>query len=125
MKILIVFNHPAPYKVRLFNALSKEIDLDVIFERKKASDRPADFYNENHYDFNAIFLKHGAFWKENSNTGELVKYLKEHVKESDIVLTIGAGSVTQISHEITFPVLLKIGKLRTSVPQSHREMGWS
>ena len=54
MKVLIVFNHPAPYKVRLFNALSKEIDLDVIFERKTAKDRPADFYVENKYDF--IFL---------------------------------------------------------------------
>ena len=31
MKILIVFNHPAPYKVRGFNELAKYVDLDVIF----------------------------------------------------------------------------------------------
>ena len=29
MKILIVFNHPAPYKIRLFNELAKYFDLEV------------------------------------------------------------------------------------------------
>ena len=32
---------------------------------------------------------------------DCVSYLKENVKENDIVLTIGAGSVTKISHMIT------------------------
>ena len=78
MKVLIVFNHPAPYKVNLFNEIAKFVDLTVIFERKSASDRPADFYAGNIYNFNHIFLKKGAFSNENSNTNELVKYLKHH-----------------------------------------------
>ncbi|MBR6253480.1 MAG: UDP-N-acetylmuramate--L-alanine ligase [Clostridia bacterium] len=36
-----------------------------------------------------------------SSFEECIDYLKEHVKENDIVLTIGAGTVTKISHEIT------------------------
>ncbi|MBR0295187.1 MAG: glycosyltransferase family 4 protein [Bacilli bacterium] len=96
MKVLIVFNHPAPYKVRLFNALSKEIDLDVIFERKTAKDRPADFYVENKYDFNVMFLKRGEFGIENSNTSELKKYIKDHHKEYDIILMNGYSRWTEM-----------------------------
>ena len=31
---------------------------------------------------------------------DIVKYLKENVKENDIILTLGAGTVTQISDKI-------------------------
>ena len=50
-KVLIVFNHPAPYKVRLFNELSKHFDLHVIFERGSNSDRNKGFYFEEKYNF--------------------------------------------------------------------------
>ena len=36
-----------------------------------------------------------------SSFEECIDYLKEHVNSEDVVLTIGAGSVTKISHEIT------------------------
>ena len=36
-----------------------------------------------------------------SSFEEIVEYLKQHVVETDIVLTIGAGSVTKISHMLT------------------------
>ena len=39
MKVLIVFNQPAPYKVNLFTLLAKEIDLTVIFERSACPNR--------------------------------------------------------------------------------------
>ena len=44
MRVLIIFNHPAPYKVNAFNELAKYVDLTVIFERTKAKDRPDSFY---------------------------------------------------------------------------------
>ena len=31
---------------------------------------------------------------------DITKYLKENVKENDIILTLGAGTVTQISDEV-------------------------
>ena len=49
MRVLIIFNHPAPYKVEAFNELSKYCDLTVLFERTKAKDRPDSFYAANEY----------------------------------------------------------------------------
>lgn len=96
MKVLIVFNHPAPYKVRLFNALSKSVDLTVIFERKKASDRPDSFYNCNEYNFKHIFLKHGAIGKEGSISSELVRYIKVHHQEFDLIVMNGYSHLAEI-----------------------------
>lgn len=96
MKVLIVFNHPAPYKVKLFNEIAKFVDLHVIFERKSASDRPKDFYNGNVYNFSHTFLTKGAFGKENSNTSELVKFLKEHHQDYDLIVMNGYSTITEL-----------------------------
>lgn len=119
MKILFVFNHPAPYKVRLFNELAKEIDLDVIFERESASDRPDDFYNIKDYQFNCIFLKKGAYGAEESNTNELREYLKEHHHEYDLIIMNGYSHKTErkaISyvrkHKIPFVLYINGGVIR-------------
>ena len=71
MKTLFVFNHPAPYKVHVFNELAKLTDIRVIFERKTAKDRPDSFYADNEYNFPVIFLKSKGFGKENTATSEL------------------------------------------------------
>ncbi len=96
MKILIVFNHPAPYKVNLFNSLCKDVELDVIFERKSAKNRPDDFYKGNVFNFHTMFLKHGAFGDENSNTGELKKYLKKHHQEYDLIIMNGYSTISEM-----------------------------
>ena len=119
MKILFVFNHPAPYKVRLFNELAKEIELDVIFERESAADRPDDFYNIKDYQFNCIFLKKGAYGAEESNTNELRQYIKEHHKEYDLIIMNGYSHKTErkaISylrkHKIPFVLYINGGVIR-------------
>lgn len=96
MKILFVFNHPAPYKVKLFNLLSRKVDLDVIFERYKANDRPDSFYHEKDYSFNAIFLKHGAFSKENSCTSELKNFIRDNHKNYDLIIMNGYSTFSEI-----------------------------
>ncbi len=96
MKILFVFNHPAPYKVRLFNEIAKLVDLDVIFERTKAKDRPADFYNCNTYDFNVKFLKRGSFGNENSLTNELKKIIKKSYRNYDLIIMNGYSTLTEM-----------------------------
>lgn len=119
MKILIVFNHPAPYKVRGFNELAKYVDLDVIFERRSAKDRPKDFYNFLDFKFNAIFLKHGAFGKENSNTNELIKYLKKYHQKYDLIIMNGYSQVTEMraikylnKHHIKFALMINGGVIK-------------
>ncbi len=96
MKILIVFNHPAPYKIRLFNELSKYFDLDVIFERNKATDRPDDFYNAKEVNFNVTVYENGYIGRENSNTGKLTKYIKEHHNEYDLIIMNGYSTFTEM-----------------------------
>ena len=98
MKILFVFNHPAPYKVALFNEIAKydDIDLTVIFERKQASDRKSQFYNEKNYHFSTIFLKKGYIGKENSLTWELKNYIKHHYKEYDLIIMNGYSTFTEL-----------------------------
>lgn len=96
MKVLFVFNHPAPYKVTFFNELKKHVDLFVIFEREKAKNRPIEFYANNKYDFNHIFLKKGAFGNENSNTTELREYIKQHHKEYDLIVMNGYSTFTEM-----------------------------
>lgn len=96
MRVFFSFNHPAPYKVRTFNELAKQIDIQVIFERTKAKNRPISFYNCNKYDFPHIFLKRGAFGDEQSNTGELKAYLKKHHQEFDIIVMNGYSTVTEM-----------------------------
>lgn len=121
MKVLFVFNHPAPYKVRLFNELVKnsEIDLQVIFERKSASDRPSDFYNAKEMNFKYMFLKGGAFGKENSNTKELKNYIKDNHKEYDLIIMNGYSQVSEMraikymrKHNIPFILYINGGVIK-------------
>ena len=88
MKTLFVFNHPAPYKVHVFNELARISEIQVIFERIKAKDRPDSFYRENEYNFPVIFMKHGSFSRENSFSGELKRYIKKHHQEYDVMVEL-------------------------------------
>ena len=119
MKVLIVFNHPAPYKIRLFNELAKYFDLEVIFEREKASNRPNAFYNIKEMNFKCTILKHGAFGEENSNTGELVKIIKNRHQEFDAIIMNGYSTITELraiqymnKHHIPFTLYINGGLIK-------------
>ena len=119
MKVLIVFNHPAPYKIRLFNELAKYFDLEVIFERDKATNRPDAFYNAKDFNFKYTVLKHGYFGEENSNTGELVKILKNRHKEFDLIIMNGYSRLTELraihymkKHNIPFVLYINGGLIK-------------
>ena len=86
-KVLIVFNHPAPYKVRLFNALSKHFDLHVIFERRSASDRNKGFYFEEKYNFTTHKI-HGI---KVGTEGMLSHGVKKHLQKNEYDLIIMNG----------------------------------
>lgn len=113
MKTLFVFNHPAPYKVHVFNELAKLTDIRVIFERKKAKDRPDSFYADNEYDFPVVFLKNKGFGNENTATGELKRYIKKFHHYYDVIVMNGYSTIAEmkaikymIKHDI--PYVLQI-----------------
>ncbi len=94
MKVLFVFNHPAPYKVQLLNRISKSIDIMVIFERKKNADRNPSFYAGNNIEFPHIFLKGIPLGNENFlSTG-----IKNHIKNNhyDLIIMNGYSTLAEI-----------------------------
>lgn len=119
MKVLIVFNHPAPYKVKLFNELSKKLDLFVIFERRYAKDRPTNFYSEKNFEFNNIVYDNGYLCKENSFTFKLKKYIKENHKNYDLIVMNGYSTISEqiainymIKHKIPYVLYINGGVIR-------------
>ena len=96
MRTLFVFNHPAPYKVSVFNELAKLTKIRVIFERIKAKDRPDSFYANNEYNFPHIFFKKGYFGRENTFSGELKKYIKKHHQDYDAIVMNGYSTIAEM-----------------------------
>ena len=96
MRVLIIFNHPAPYKVHAFNELSKYVDLTVIFERTKAKDRPDSFYSANEYNFEHIFLKDGYVGNEGTVSSNVKKYIEKQHHEYNLIIMNGYSHLAEI-----------------------------
>ena len=94
MKILIVFNHPAPYKVALFNGLAEKHDVHVIFERSKEKDRHDDFYNEKNYLFNVHYIKGINLGTFNHFSFGVKKHLKNN--NYDLIIMNGYSTFTEM-----------------------------
>lgn len=94
MKILFVFNHPAPYKVALLNGLSAHHDLHVIFERGKAKDRQNEFYNEQNYQFTLHKIKGINLGIDNHFSFAV----KNHIKHNkyDLIIMNGYSKLTEM-----------------------------
>ena len=119
MRVLIIFNHPAPYKVNAFNELAKYVDLTVLFERTKAKDRPDSFYAKNEYHFEHIFLKDGYIGKEGTISRNVKKFIKAHHHEYDVIIMNGYSHVAEIKaikymhkHDIKFGLLINGGVIK-------------
>ncbi len=119
MRVLIIFNHPAPYKVKSFNELSKYVDLTVLFERTKAKDRPDDFYVANEYYFKPLFLRDGYIGNEGSISNKVRSFIKENYLDYDIILMNGYSHLAEIKainymhkHKIRFGLLINGGLIK-------------
>lgn len=94
MKVLWIFNHPAPYKIDFFNELGKIVDLDVIFERRKEDDRDPAFYYQKVINFHCKIINSLRFGYMNNYTGKVVKRIKE--KKYDIIVVNGWRTFTEM-----------------------------
>ncbi len=93
MKVLFLTNIPSPYLIEFFNLLGKEVDLTVIFERKRATDRH-DSWNHLKFDhFKAVFPFSIPIGVENALCPTIGFYLK---KKYDIVIIGTFSSPTGI-----------------------------
>lgn len=95
MKVLWVFNHPAPYKVDFFNELGKKCELTVLFERSSEGDRNKAFYYEKANGFECHVLKSLKLGKLNNWTREVVRYIKNG--HYDIIVMNGYSTLTEMN----------------------------
>lgn len=93
-KVLFVFNHPAPYKVRLLNELATFLDLTVIFERGKNSDREKNFYFETKYNFKTHYVKGIKVGKEGFISFGVRNYIKKN--KFDLVIMNGYSHMAEM-----------------------------
>ena len=93
-KVLIVFNHPAPYKVRLFNELAKNMDLTVIFERNQNKNRSKTFYSENQFEFNSVKICGMKLGNENFISSGVKKHLKKN--KYDLIVMNGYSQFAEM-----------------------------
>ena len=114
MKFLFVFNHPAPYKIEYFNQLSKEVDLTVIIERMKATNRNEAFYQDNQYHFKLIKIKGLNIGQENHLSNGIKKHLKKH--HYDLIIMNGYSNFSEmlairymIKHQIPYQLYINGG----------------
>ena len=94
MRIFWLFNHPAPYKIALFNCLGKENELTVYFERANEKGRNALFYASKPNTFHALIghpLKLGGF---NNYSRKPIKHLEE-AKPYDVIVLNGWRTMTE------------------------------
>lgn len=93
MKILFVFNHPAPYKVELLKRIAKELDIFVLFERKTNKDRNSLFY-EKEIPFPHAFLKGIQIGNENFYSHGIVHEIKKG--KYDLIIMNGYSTFAEM-----------------------------
>lgn len=94
MRIFILFNHPAPYKIKLFNGLSNSHEINVIFERLKNKDRNHLFYDEASTKFKIHPIKGLSIGNENHLSLGAVNHLKKN--KYDLIIINGYSTFTEM-----------------------------
>jgi len=93
MKIRFFSNIPSPYRIEFFNLLGEKIDLEVIFEAKKAPLINEKWYMDNNIKhFKAIFLKKGVIEEKRINY-KVLKYVK---KDTDLLIFTNYSYFTEM-----------------------------
>ena len=126
-KILFVFNHPAPYKVRLLNELAKSYDLTVIFERDGNKDRNKEFYSEHKYNFKTVEIKGIKLGKENIFSFGVKNHLKKN--KYDLIIMNGYSNFSEMfalkylkKHNIPYAMYINGGIINEKEPKWKKNM---
>ena len=73
--ILYISNTPTPYRVEYFNQLSEKINLTVLYERKKSSNRNAEWANSVKSNYSVFYLNGIKIFKEYTIDIGIIKYI--------------------------------------------------
>lgn len=94
MRVLWLFNHPAPYKVDFFNLLGQTCSLTVLFERRGEKSRERSFYTEKAKNFEQIFIPGIRFGEQNCLSNYPIRLLKK--RPFDIVVINGWSTMCEM-----------------------------
>lgn len=126
-RILFVFNHPAPYKVRFLNELSNYCELHVIFERDKNTDRDSKFYFEKEYKFAQHFIKGKKLGRENFISNGIIKHIKEN--KYDFIIMNGYSQFAEMKtikylkmNNIEYALYINGGIIKNKEPNWKRNL---
>lgn len=75
MKVQYLVNIPSPYRVDFFSELSKYVELTVIYERRKASDRNEKWTEKKCVNYKEIYLDARPIGTDNSVSFKVIKAL--------------------------------------------------
>lgn len=92
-KVLYLTNIPAPYTVDFYNELGKYVDLTVVFERLKATNRKQDWYSGKADNYKSILLKGMKVGEDFVIGFDVLHYLKTYY---DIIIIGNYASPTGV-----------------------------
>ena len=95
MKVLVLTNAPAPYRMDFFAELGKKLQLTVLIEQSAAEQthRNPNWFTDYAHSFETIYLN-GIKCGSKKLHPEVIKYLKN--KEYDLILVMGYSLPTEI-----------------------------
>lgn len=99
MKVFWLFNHPAPYKVDLFNLLGQHIELTACFERVSEKGRNELFYNRPALSFRPITCTGIKFPAYQNYSTTPIKMLED--EKYDLIIINGYSTLTEM-HTIDY-----------------------
>lgn len=109
-KVLYVTNLPAPYKVSFFDLLSRKIDLTVVYEREKASNRDEEWKSNLNRNYKEIYIKGKEIGVESSFSFGIINILKKN--KYDLIMMNGYSSPTcilaiayMVAHRIKYTIV--------------------
>ena len=104
-KVLYISNIEVPYRSEFFNQLSKEVDLTVLYERRKSSNRDENWSKSVPINYKIKYLKGIKIKNEYSVDLSIVKHVL-FGKYDEIVF----GCFNSISQIIATRIMLLLGK---------------
>ena len=107
IKVLIITNVPAPYRVDFFNDLGKLCDLTVVFDKSTSDERDSSWCNKNFCYFSGIILNGMSINTDTAICPGIVKLLKnmkfDHIINTNIYSPTGMLAVIFCkAHHIPF-----------------------
>lgn len=84
-KVLYISNIEVPYRSEFFNQLSKKVDLTVLYERKKSSNRDEDWTNSVKQNYKIEYLKGIKIKNEYTFDFKILKYIFDRQYDKIII----------------------------------------